>query len=293
MSTGTVYTSSAAGASTSVRSNTLIISGFNKQTVEDIHAVNALRSLVEETCLVHLVDWVPMKRFRRVIAVFHDENECERAKEWINSYCSTESLPPSVPSYISSLKAYTTAPTLTEEDERRKLQLPDKGRLWLISPPPSPPVGWESTFESEPNRETHHPELGLIDSAHLHEALSKVALNNSPAQNPNMMDAESTSPTSPSMSPRPTITRRFTLRESNVKSAFGGLPPIDTHMTSTDVTSPKSTSPMTPSIVLEWDDDGEDEQNLNALTTDTGDQTNRLPRTEMPPPTSGVSNYAS
>lgn len=37
------------------------------------------------------------------------------------------------------------------------LRLPDQGKLYLISPPPSPPAGWESTEEEPPNTKVGVP----------------------------------------------------------------------------------------------------------------------------------------
>lgn len=44
-------------------------------------------------------------------------------------------------------------------DEKKYLQRPDAGRLFFISPPPSPPVGWEMKHEDPPNKEVHAEDL--------------------------------------------------------------------------------------------------------------------------------------
>lgn len=38
-------------------------------------------------------------------------------------------------------------------EQRRFLKKPDTGKLFFISPPPSPPCGWESKQEDAPNKE--------------------------------------------------------------------------------------------------------------------------------------------
>ena len=44
-------------------------------------------------------------------------------------------------------------------DEKKYLNRPDAGRLFFISPPPSPPVGWEMRAEDPPNKEVHAEDL--------------------------------------------------------------------------------------------------------------------------------------
>jgi len=44
-------------------------------------------------------------------------------------------------------------------DEKKYLKRPDAGRLFFISPPPSPPVGWEMKHEDPPNKEVHAEDL--------------------------------------------------------------------------------------------------------------------------------------
>ena len=39
------------------------------------------------------------------------------------------------------------------DEQRRFLRKPDTGKLFFISPPPSPPYGWESKEEDAPNKE--------------------------------------------------------------------------------------------------------------------------------------------
>ena len=40
-----------------------------------------------------------------------------------------------------------------QDGQRRFLRKPDSGKLFFISPPPSPPCGWESKQEDAPNKE--------------------------------------------------------------------------------------------------------------------------------------------
>jgi hypothetical protein len=52
-------------------------------------------------------------------------------------------------------RIYFGEPTpLSVDEERRYLSAPKVGKVWFISPPPSPPVGWEGgREEGAPNKE--------------------------------------------------------------------------------------------------------------------------------------------
>jgi hypothetical protein len=46
-------------------------------------------------------------------------------------------------------------------DEKKYLERPDAGKLFFISPPPSPPIGWEMKNEDPPNKQVHADDLAL------------------------------------------------------------------------------------------------------------------------------------
>ena len=52
------------------------------------------------------------------------------------------------------------------EPRDEHLNLPDAGKLFFISPPPSPPHGWEMKLEDAPNKQVHAEDLA--------EALAKL-----------------------------------------------------------------------------------------------------------------------
>jgi hypothetical protein len=63
------------------------------------------------------------------------------------------------------VKVYFGQPTpIAPKDEH--LNLPDAGKLFFISPPPSPPHGWEMKLEDAPNKQVHAEDLA--------EALAKL-----------------------------------------------------------------------------------------------------------------------
>jgi len=63
------------------------------------------------------------------------------------------------------VKVYFGQPTSIEAKDEH-LPLPDAGKLFFISPPPSPPHGWEMKLEGAPNKQVHAEDLA--------EALAKL-----------------------------------------------------------------------------------------------------------------------
>jgi len=63
------------------------------------------------------------------------------------------------------VKIYFGQPTSIEA-KAEHLSLPDAGKLFFISPPPSPPLGWEMKLEDAPNKQVHAEDLA--------EALAKL-----------------------------------------------------------------------------------------------------------------------
>lgn len=63
------------------------------------------------------------------------------------------------------VRVYFGAATNIEPKDEH-LNLPDAGKLFFISPPPSPPHGWEVKLEDAPNKQVHAEDLA--------EALKKL-----------------------------------------------------------------------------------------------------------------------
>ena len=55
-------------------------------------------------------------------------------------------------------KVYFGQPTNVQSKDEH-LALPDAGKLFFISPPPSPPQGWEMKLEDAPNKQVHAEDL--------------------------------------------------------------------------------------------------------------------------------------
>ncbi|POS82521.1 hypothetical protein EPUL_006393 [Erysiphe pulchra] len=84
----------------------------------------------------------PLKSFRRIIVSFFDINSAIQIRQLIENDAILG----------EQCKVYFGQPTSIETKEAH-LNLPDAGKLFFISPPPSPPHGWENRLEDAPNKQ--------------------------------------------------------------------------------------------------------------------------------------------
>ena len=136
--------------------------------------MQTIRELVSATAPV--VTWAPLKSFRRIVVSFPDEQAAVRVRSiWDGEAIMGE-----------RCRVYFGQHTpVNPTDKDRHLELPDAGKLFFISPPPSPPHGWEVRLEDAPNKLVHAEDLA--------EALAKLHHHQAPV----FADASSSSPSSP------------------------------------------------------------------------------------------------
>jgi len=117
-----------------------------------------------------LYSWVPLKSLKRAIVVFYNPHDAERARQASDRYY----FPPTASTPEITLRVFRGAHTVLvpvqlsgpppdrfydvdSDDESAifespfHLRPPKPERNFLISPPGSPPVGWEQTQEEPPN----------------------------------------------------------------------------------------------------------------------------------------------
>jgi len=134
-------------------SNTLIIT--NLQDLEIFRADNlqTIKDLINASAPIH--SWAPLKSFRRIIVSFFDEAAAIRIRQILDGEAIMG----------ETVKVYFGHATPIEPKDEH-LNLPDAGKLFFISPPPSPPHGWEMKLEDAPNKQVHAEDLA--------EALAKL-----------------------------------------------------------------------------------------------------------------------
>ncbi|KIW58525.1 hypothetical protein PV05_03036 [Exophiala xenobiotica] len=128
-------------------SNTLLITRLENPKIFHPASLATIRQHINE--LATLNSFSPLKSLCRIICSFYDTDSAIRVRQAIDG---TPILGTSV------AKCYFGEPTPIG-DEKKYLERPDAGRLFFISPPPSPPVGWEMKHEDAPNKEVHAGDL--------------------------------------------------------------------------------------------------------------------------------------
>lgn len=134
-------------------SNTLIITNLNDLEIFRAENLQTIRDLVNTSAPIHT--WSPLKSFRRIIVSFYSEDDAIRIRQILDGEAIMG----------EQVKVYFGQSTSIETKDEH-LALPDAGKLFFISPPPSPPHGWEMKLEDAPNKQVHAEDLA--------EALAKL-----------------------------------------------------------------------------------------------------------------------
>ncbi|EJP68189.1 hypothetical protein ACQRIT_004475 [Beauveria bassiana] len=144
-------------------SNTLLFTNLDNVDIFRADKLQSLRELIQRTAAIHA--FAPLKSFRRILISFYDvESAISIRKIWDGEAIMG-----------SRVRIYFGHPTPLQPRADHHLALPDAGKLFFISPPPSPPHGWEVRLEDAPNKMVHADDLA--------EALAKLgrgACNNTP-----------------------------------------------------------------------------------------------------------------
>lgn len=142
-------------------SNTLLFTNLNDPATFTPENLATIRNLISASAFIHA--FAPLKSFRRIVVSFFDEESAIRVRGiWDGEAVLGQ-----------RLKVYFGQNTpVRARDEH--LALPDAGKLFFISPPPSPPHGWEMRREDAPNKLVHADDLAsalarLGQSDHHHQ----------------------------------------------------------------------------------------------------------------------------
>jgi len=91
--------------------------------------------------------WAPLRTFSRVIIVYESEDSADEAKTHSDGLHIDAS--PETPAFV--LRVFRADPTPVTPPGGAHLRPPAIEKNFLISPPGSPPVGWEQVVEEPPN----------------------------------------------------------------------------------------------------------------------------------------------
>lgn len=152
-------------------SNTLIFTNLQSRDIFHAENLQTIRDLISHTAPIH--SWSPLKSFRRILVSFFDESAAIAVRQvWDGEAILGE-----------RCRVYFGQPTPITAQHPVHLALPDAGKLFFISPPPSPPHGWEVRMEDAPNKMVHAEDLA--------EALAKLRHHNEGQANSPVSPAES------------------------------------------------------------------------------------------------------
>lgn len=148
-------------------SNTLIFTNLSDLDIFRAENLLTIRELIAATAPIY--HWTPLRSFRRIVVSFADDAAAIRVRAvWDGEAIMGE-----------RCRVYFGQPTDIESKQDAHLALPDAGKLFFISPPPSPPHGWEQKLEDAPNKQVHAEDLADA-LAKLHHHRPAVAAEPSP-----------------------------------------------------------------------------------------------------------------
>lgn len=134
-------------------SNTLLITNLQAPEIFSGNILESIRKSINDHAAIHTFS--PLKSMRRIICTFYTIDDAVAIRQVLDG----ESV------LGSRVRVYFGQNTkIAVEDQY--LPLPKSNKLFFISPPPSPPMGWEMRDEAPPNKEVHADDLA--------EALAKL-----------------------------------------------------------------------------------------------------------------------
>ncbi|AEO71738.1 uncharacterized protein THITE_2124540 [Thermothielavioides terrestris NRRL 8126] len=162
--------------------NTLIFTNLQSRDIFAPDNLQTIRDLISQTARIHAFS--PLKSLSRIVVSFYSDADAIAVRQiWDGEAIMGE-----------RCRVYFGQPTPLTTQPDTHLALPDAGRLFFISPPPSPPHGWQQRLEDAPNKMVHAEDLA--------EALAKLRNHGSNNNNDNVDGAADAmaSPVSPSES---------------------------------------------------------------------------------------------
>ena len=228
-------------------SNTLLITRLDDSKIFHPASLATIRQHISD--IAPLNSFSPLKSMHRIIVSFHDTDAALAVRQVFDGRAVLGE---------TTAKCYFGEPTPIDP-AMKYLDRPDAGKLFFISPPPSPPVGWEMRNEDPPNKQVHAEDLAT--------KLARLSGNMVPLS-PTMDDSASeddskTQYTAEGLAKlKATHRRGLSAENSPVAGGAGdGASPRKEHRSrsSTLIYDPVAhgDSPALPAVMLETEDDSE------------------------------------
>lgn len=129
-------------------SNTLLITNLQAPEIFTATNLDGIQRAISDHAPLHTFS--PLKSMRRIIATFFTADDAIAIRKVLDGETVLG----------SRVRVYFGQTTkIALDDEERHLKAPKSSKLFFISPPPSPPMGWEMRDEGPPNKEVHAEDL--------------------------------------------------------------------------------------------------------------------------------------
>lgn len=127
-------------------SNTLLITNLESLSLFHPASLATIRQHIQNIAPIYTFS--PLKSLRRVIVTFYTTDAAITVRQELDG----------AQLMGERARVYFGEP-LPIDQEPKYLDKPDAGKLFFISPPPSPPMGWEMKNEDPPNKQVHAEDL--------------------------------------------------------------------------------------------------------------------------------------
>ncbi|KAF1989025.1 Calcipressin [Aulographum hederae CBS 113979] len=135
-------------------SNTLLITNLQNPLIFSPPTLLSLRNLISSTLPTGLDihTWAPIRSLKRILLVLPDVTSAIHIRSALDGTTILD----------CRCRIYFGAETrIYASREEQLLKAPQQEKMFFISPPPSPPMGWEMRNEDPPNKEVHAEDLVL------------------------------------------------------------------------------------------------------------------------------------
>ncbi|EXJ90839.1 hypothetical protein A1O1_03944 [Capronia coronata CBS 617.96] len=220
-------------------SNTLLITRLDDPKIFHPASLATIKEHIND--IASLNSFSPLKSMHRIICSFYDVDSAINVRQVFDGAAIMGN---------SVAKCYFGEPTPIG-DEKKYLERPDAGRLFFISPPPSPPIGWEMKHEDPPNKEVHAEDLA--------EKLAKLSGKMTVPADESSDDESKMQYTAEALHKLKTSRAQAFSAISAEVSPTGSSPNKHRSRSSTLIYDPKAhgDSPGLPAVMLETEDDSE------------------------------------
>lgn len=110
--------------------------------------MQTIRGIIDQHVAIHT--WSPLKSMRRIIVSFYTVEDATLIRKTLDGESIMD----------CRVRIYFGADTKIDPQDQH-LKAPHADKQFFISPPPSPPHGWEMRNEDPPNKEVHAEDLAV------------------------------------------------------------------------------------------------------------------------------------